>query len=341
MTHEHYMGRCLDLALLAGADVGGNPNVGAVLVHNDRIIGEGYYKAYGEPHAEVNAIANVQEVDKDLIPYSTLYVSLEPCNFHGKTPPCSDLILRNKIKKLVVGCEDPNPKIAGKSLQFLSSNGVKITSNICKERAEEVIDPFRVNILLNRPFISIKFAQSSDFYISKKGEQTWLSNEHSKVFSHKLRSLNHGILIGNKTANIDDPSLTNRLYSGPNPLRICIDRENKIKVDSKLLQDEFDTLLINEQKRKEKLNSNKVQWTMPIELSSILERLTKEKNIYRLIIEGGAKTIKHFLCEDLWDQAYVINCKKILQDGIKAPVVNGRLKEKFRLGSDSVLWIKR
>jgi diaminohydroxyphosphoribosylaminopyrimidine deaminase/5-amino-6-(5-phosphoribosylamino)uracil reductase len=341
MTHEHYMHRCIYLAKLAGSSVGKNPNVGAILVHQDRIIGEGYHQKFGEAHAEVNAIHSVKEADKSLIPDSTLYVSLEPCNIHRKTPPCSDLILRHKINEVVVGCEDPNPSIAGSSLTFLAANGVKVTKNICEQEAKRLLAPFKVNVLEERPFITIKFAQSKDFYISKEGEQTWLSSQSSKVFSHKLRSLNQGILIGNRTAIIDNPSLTNRLYSGSHPLRICIDPKNKIPKESILLQDEYETLIINEESRKTPLKSNKEQWTMNLDLPEILQRLYSEKNIARLIVEGGRTTINRFLKEELWDIAYVINTEKILKSGVKAPTITGRLVDKLTLENDHISVITR
>jgi diaminohydroxyphosphoribosylaminopyrimidine deaminase/5-amino-6-(5-phosphoribosylamino)uracil reductase len=341
MKHEIYMQRCFQLAKLAGSEVGTNPNVGALLVHDEKIIGEGYHEKFGAPHAEVNAIASVSDSNKHLIPDSTLYVSLEPCNIHRKTPPCSQLILRHKIKTLVVGCQDPNPEIAGSSLSFLERNGVQIIKNICRQEAEELIAPFTVNILENRPFITIKFAQSKDFFISQEGYQTWLSSESSKIFSHQLRSLNHGILIGNRTAIIDNPSLTNRLYSGSSPLRICIDPKNKIPFDSVLFQDEFPTLIINESERKEKLKSNKEQWTMSISLNDLVTKLYTNKGVGRLIVEGGSKTIESFLKEELWDMAHVINTNRLLHKGVKSPTINGRLSGKMSLENDTVFTIRK
>ncbi|MCL4106734.1 UNVERIFIED_CONTAM: hypothetical protein GTU68_048178 [Idotea baltica] len=338
MNHDSYITRCIDLANSAGGNVKLNPNVGAVLVNNNRIIGEGYHQEYGGPHAEVNAINNVSENDKHLIPESTLYVSLEPCNIQGKTPPCSSLILKHGIKKLVVGCVDPNPRIAGTSLDFLAAKGVDIIKNVKQNECEQLIKPFKVNILKNRPYVTLKFAQSKDFYISRKGEQTWLSNEYSKVWSHKLRSENHGILIGTNTAIIDNPSLTNRLYSGTSPLRICIDLKNKISENSYLLSDLHPTLLINEIPRKN-LPTNKEQWTRPFNMKSMLEELYKEKQIGRLIVEGGAYTLKRFIAENLWDRAFVINSMKKLEEGVKSPNVIGYLENSLSLESDKLLTI--
>lgn len=341
---EIFMQRALELAKLAKANVGTNPNVGAVLVHNNRIIGEGYYEKYGGSHAEVNAINSVSEGEKEHIPDSTLFVTLEPCNFYGKTPPCSEFILKNKIKNLVIGCEDPNPKIAGSSLSYLRQKGVHITSGILDSDCKSLIAPFRTNVLHLRPYITIKFAQSKDFYMSKKGEQTWLSNSYSKLFSHKLRSENHAILIGTETARIDDPELTNRLHPGNSPLRIVLDRSNKLKDSLKLISDDKETLIISEELRQNLDHPLKEQWLIPFDdelINTLIARLFSEKKIARMIIEGGAFTIKKFLDSGLWDQAAVIQTNKVLSSGIKAPNVVGRKQSEYDLAGDKVTIIQR
>jgi len=335
LTDEIYIKRCIDLALSSAGRVGLNPNVGAVLVHDGRIIGEGVYEYFGGPHAEVNAIASVSEEDRPLMKESTMYVSLEPCNFYGKTPPCSERILKHQIPRLVVGCEDPNPKIAGSSIAHLRSNGVDVHISALKEECKQVIEPFKVNILNNRPFITIKFAQSNDLYMGKKGKQVWISNPLSKQWSHKLRSENHAILIGTNTALVDDPSLSNRLWSGDNPLRIVLDKENKIPSKSQLLSDDLPLIIVNENSRAG-LKNVKTQWTMPMDLTTLMERLYKEKDVGRLIVEGGAATIKSFKREGLWDRACVITSPKLLESGIKAPNLNGRLISCLDIGEDQL-----
>ena len=191
----------------------------------------------------------------------------------------------------------------------------------------------------HRPFITIKFAQSSDFYISRKGEQTWLTNQYSKALSHKLRSENHAILIGTNTALIDNPELTNRWWSGESPLRICIDKNNKIPSSANLFKGNSPTLIINESHRKN-LNSDLVeQWTMPINLSVLLERLFIEKQIGRMIVEGGAFTIKEFLKQNLWDNAMIFTAPQKIEDGIKAPNIVGKRESYYKLGQDQVLLI--
>ena len=337
------MKRAVHLAKLSAGNVGTNPNVGAVLVFENKIIGEGYYEVFGGKHAEVNAVESVGKEMKHLIAKSTLYVSLEPCNFYGKTPPCSELILKHKIKDLVVGCVDPNPKIAGSSLKFLAENGVQITKSILKESCERLIQPFRTNIIENRPYVTIKFAQSKDFYISKKDQQTWLSNEYSKVYSHKLRAENNAILIGTSTAVIDNPSLTNRLYKGSSPLRVVLDRSNRIPDATHLLSDDNHTLIISESLRN-LANKKKEQWVLSFDenlISSLLEQLYIKKDIGRLLVEGGSQTINSFLKPNLWDEAIVINTRQNLIDGVKAPNVQGRLIKGWQLGDDMIQKIER
>ncbi len=344
-THEDFMKRAIELAKKGGGYVGSNPNVGAILVYENKVIGEGAYREFGGPHAEVNAVNDVSEENKKLISESTLYVTLEPCNFHGKTPPCSELILKNKIKNLVVGAIDPNPKIAGKSLAYLKDKGLKVVKGIMKKECQQLILPFRKNILENLPYITLKVAQSKDFYISKKGSQTWITNEYSKVLSHKLRAEHQAILIGTNTALIDNPSLTNRSYTGAHPLRIVIDKSNQIPTTHALISDDFPSLILNTKFRDETLAADKEQWIIDFEegdwLEAFLSRLYNEKKVGRLLIEGGTYTINKFLKQGLWDQAYIITAPVKLGDGVKAANVAGRLEDSFLLHEDKVDVIKR
>ena len=222
--HELYMQRCIDLARLAGKNVRSNPNVGSVLVHDGRIIGESYHKAYGEAHAERNAIASVRNEDRELIPDATLYISLEPCNISAKTPPCSELIIDSGIKKIVIGTKDPNPKIAGSSIAFLEQKGIHVTQGILEPQARQLIAPF-VSNLNKLPYIILKYAQSTDNYIGKRDMNIWLSNDAMKRKSHIWRTEVDAILVGYNTALTDNPKLTTRLVPGESPLRIILDRD--------------------------------------------------------------------------------------------------------------------
>ena len=330
-----YMQRCLDLAYLGGERVRPNPMVGAVLVHNNRIIGEGYHEYFGGPHAEVNAVNSVKDEDKHLIPESTSYVSLEPCNFYGKTPACSDLILREGIKNIVVSCKDPNPKIAGSSLQYLEKNGVKVRSNVLEDKGRELIKVFSKNILTHKPYVILKYAQSKDFLISKPGERTQLSNDYSNIKVHKLRSEVDGILIGTNTALIDNPELNVRHIKGKSPVRIVIDKELKLPQNLKIFSDKNPTIIINEIKDEiiENVTFKKIDFNHQNFLDNLLRYLF-ESGIYVLLIEGGAITLQNFIAQQEWDEAIIITSPKMLTKGIKAPAFEGKLISKQMLGDD-------
>jgi diaminohydroxyphosphoribosylaminopyrimidine deaminase/5-amino-6-(5-phosphoribosylamino)uracil reductase len=332
------MARCIELAKLSRSEVCTNPNVGAVLVYKDKIIGEGRHEIFGGPHAEVNAINNVKNKDKHLIPYSTLYVSLEPCNFKGKTLPCSALIKEQSIKKLVIGCKDPNPRISGSSLANLRQNGVNIIDGILEKECQRLINHFRINILKQRPEITIKFAQSKDNYISKLEQQTWLTNDYSKILSHKLRAESNGILVGTNTAEIDNPSLNVREYLGSSPLRIIIDKDLRVNQSHKIYHDGFESLIISQ----ENVIDHRKHidfWTMGFNedlLEKLMNRLYRQKHIGRLVVEGGAQTIQSFLDKNLWDKAVILTSPNMLHEGIKAPTIEGLLSDAYKLDEDSI-----
>jgi len=335
------MRRCFDLALLGSKNVKSNPNVGAVLVHNDRIIGEGYYQYYGGQHAERNALRSVKSEDKHLIKSSTLYVSLEPCCIHGKTPPCTDLINEKGIKNLVISVEDPNPKIKGEGLEKLNAAGVTITKGILQAEGLGIIKPFIAN-LAQRPYIILKFAQSSDAYFGKRGKSVWLSNQWSKVQVHKWRSEVDGILIGYNTAVTDNPELTTRAYPGDNPNRIVIDKNLSSNHNLKLWSDKIATTFVTD-------NSEKIAYPKDtlimnnweeFNLKELLSSLYK-KGVFRLLIEGGADTIKRFADQDLWDEARILKTDKVLKSGIRAPIIKGQKSNVYRLENDLIEIIHR
>lgn len=339
-TDELYITRCFELAKLGGKATKTNPMVGAVLVHDNRIIGEGYHKAYGGPHAEVNCLNSVKEADQSLIPDSTLFVSLEPCCFHGKTPACTNLILENGIKDVRISAMDPFPEVNGKGLQILKDKGVKITQGILEERGKRLIEKFVYNNMHKRPYIILKIVESQDGFIGQEGKQVWLSNKPSKILSHKWRSEVDGIMIGTNTAVIDNPRLTTRLYPGDDPIRIVFDNKERIPKTHHLLSDSLKTTIITasetyntgEQPNKTVLKLN----TEENQLKYILERLYKQ-DINSLIVEGGANLIKSFVKIGLWDECRVIRCKKQLNEGIKSPLVVMKYAQKYELDGDLVV----
>lgn len=336
---ERYIRRCFDLARQATNKVKSNPNVGAVLVYNDRIIGEGYHEKYGGSHAEVNALNNVKPLDQKHIKDATLFVSLEPCNHHGKTPPCVEAIVNHHIKKVVISCSDPNPLMMGKSFAKLRAAGIKVKHGVLEEVGRKLIKPFVTTTFEKRPYIILKQAQSYDGYLGNIGEQTWLTNTYSKVLAHKWRGEVDGILVGANTIRIDNPSLTTRDYPGQSPIRIVIDQDDKLDQSHTIYKDNGKTITIS--KRIERLNGVK-QWLKFDIKKSGLRGLMEELlilGIYRLLVEGGAITLKGFLDENLWDEARVFRTSTPLHEGVIAPKIEGSLENILKLDGDEVLFI--
>lgn len=309
-------------------------------MHDEKIIGEGLHQEYGKAHAEVNCIASVKEADKHLIAESTLYVSLEPCNHFGKTPPCSDLILLQGIKKVVIGSGDPNPIVAGRGIQKLRGAGVEVIENILKKECDELNKRFFSFHQKNRPYIILKIAQSVDcFMASGEGKQIWLTNDLSKRLSHHWRTEEQAILVGTNTALVDNPSLTARLWAGKNPTRILIDRNNRVPLSQNIFSIDANTIVVNEDKEDvgENITWSKIDFSknLPQQILKILI----EKNIQSLIVEGGPFTIQQFIDANLWDEARVITAPIRLGKGKTSPVFPGTLLDSFPLMKDKVeIW---
>lgn len=339
MTHDFYIRRCFQLAKLGGKEVQSNPQVGAVLVYQDRIIGEGYHKNYGGPHAEVHAVESVKETDRSLIKDATLYVSLEPCCIDSKTPACSDLIIRNQIKKVIVSCTDPNPKMSGQSLKLLKEKGVEVISGILEKEGIQLIAPFKSQ-LNGLPYITLKWAKSKDHFMGKKDESIWLSNAASKVYAHKLRSQNDGILVGTNTAILDNPALTTREYPGDSPTRIVIDRNLKTPRTYHIWDGAVPTLFICSKKEAPQTNIDFIEldFDSDVFLSQVLSHLFKH-GIYRLLIEGGQATLRQLIKQNLWNEAHIIQTNKTLTEGLKSPLIHGDLVENLSLNEDQIFKI--
>jgi len=340
--YEKYIRRTFQLAQLAAGNVSPNPMVGAVLVHQNRIIGEGYHQRYGHAHAEVNALKSVRDEDRHLIKEATLYVSLEPCCIFGRTPPCSNLILENKIPKVVISCLDFTPKVAGNSVEILRKAGVEVVTGILEEEGLWLSRFRQTFVIKNRPHIVLKFAQSEDGFMSKNGKQTWITNAYSKRYVHKMRSEIDAILIGSNTARIDNPQLTNRLYFGKSPLRIILNKNQDLSPTLNVFKGEMPTWWINEKSNGELPNSKTTLIKIAFDenlLSNLLNRLFAA-NVTSLLVEGGAVTLQHFIDTNLWDEAHVFTGDKILKDGVKTPNLFGQTKEKRNLSGDILSVIK-
>ena len=328
-TIENQIRYCLHLAKLGVGSVSPNPPVGATLVLDTKIIGEGYHNKFGEAHAEVNAIASVADNQRHLIKDCCLFVSLEPCNHEGKTPPCTHFILKHQIKKIVFGCYDPNPAMSGKSIEFLNQHGVETIGPVLEKDCKHMIREFAINMTQNRPYIILKFAQSMNFMIGVANQKTKISNSTSDILVHKWRSQVDGILVGAKTILVDNPELTTRLWHGKNPIRIAL---------GNFMDEEKKTLDI--------FNEKAITWNFPnksLENANEIKNFLKElyhKNIGILMIEGGAKTLDLFYKADFWDEARIItNTTLKLQDGVLAPSIQGNLQNKMILDKDVIHYI--
>lgn len=331
------MQRAIELAKLGTKTVNTNPKVGSVLVHRDRIIGEGYHMKYGEGHAEVNCIESVRKEDQHLITESRIYVTLEPCHHQGKTPPCVDLIIKNNIKEVIIGVTDPNPKVGGQSIAKLKSIGVSVVEGICQEECFNLIRPFIKSMNQKLPWVHLKFAKSKYNYMAAVDGQVWLSTPQSKLYVHTLRSDVDAIMIGSNTAKVDDPSLTTRLVDGDHPIRIVLDRQGALSRDLKVFSDGHPTIYVTSQGRT--LPEFVTVLIHDFEQENHLEKLLSQLyclDIYSILIEGGLTLLKSFSKSNLWDEATVINTQHELDSGMKAPNLNGGLTKRIQCGSDEI-----
>ena len=323
MEHESYMQRCVDLAYLGQGNVSPNPMVGCVIVKNGLIIGEGYHSEYGGKHAEIKAIESV--LDQKEIENSTVYISLEPCVHHGKTPPRVNELINRKIKIAVIGSRDSNPIVGGKGIESLKRAGIEVHENVLSEACRTLNKRFFTFHEKRRPYVILKWAQTSDGYLDKNreiGEKgiNWISSPESKVLVHKWRSEEQSILVGRNTIMNDNPSLTVREISGKNPTRIVIDSQLQLSKDVNIFSKDAPTLVFNRLKNDQ---TDGVEWIKISETSTkhILDELFK-RNIQSVLVEGGSRTLQYFIIDNVWDEARVIVGDVKFGDGVKAPVMN-------------------
>ena len=333
------MSRCIQLALLGEGAVAPNPMVGALLVHDKRVIGEGYHTVYVESHAEVNCLNSVISDDQPLIPASTLYVSLEPCAHFGKTPPCADLIVKSGIKKVVVAARDPFPRVNGMGIEILKQAGVEVVTGVLEEQAMELNKIFFFFQQKKRPYIFLKWAQTVDGFIAAENyQQVAISNALSNRWVHKLRSSTQAILVGTNTAVHDNPSLTTRLWTGESPLRIVIDKQLRVPATSALFSSDAPLLVFNLLKDETAGHVRYIKVTEGDDLLRSILKLLYNENIQSLLVEGGAVLLRSFIEQNLWDEAIIIT-NKSLQLGSGIPSVkipHGVLQSELQLGTDDI-----
>lgn len=335
-----YMRRALDLAVRGRGAVSPNPMVGCVIVKNDLIIGEGFHERYGGPHAEVNAIGSV--ADKNVLTGSTLYVSLEPCAHHGKTPPCADLIVQYPFHKVVVCNHDPNPMVAGKGIKKIKEAGIQVAEAVLEQEGRLLNKRFFTFMEKRRPFIILKWAETEDGFIAREDSTSkWISNEWSRKWVHKWRTEEDAILVGTNTALCDNPKLNVRDWAGRDPLRIFIDKDLKVLPDAFLLDRSQQTICYNTVKDEVLQNLEYVKTRNEKEsvVRFILEDLYKRK-VQSLIVEGGAKLLNSFIHEGLWDEIRLFRSPVRFGKGISAPRFTGALSGSEKIAGDELLIYK-
>jgi diaminohydroxyphosphoribosylaminopyrimidine deaminase/5-amino-6-(5-phosphoribosylamino)uracil reductase len=329
--HQKYIKRCIQLAKNGLGTTYPNPMVGSVIVYNNQIIGEGWHRKSGEPHAEVNAINSVK--DKSLLAKATIYVSLEPCSHFGKTPPCCDLIIKHKIPNVVVGTIDPNSKVAGTGIQRLIESGANVTFGVLEKECHELNKRFFAFHQKKRPYIILKWAESQDGFIApltkEKIEPVWISNEFSRQLVHKWRSEEHAIMAGTNTVLDDNPKLDVRDWKGENPIRIVLDRTGKIPKDFFIKDEKTKTIIITEQ---ENVTSSEnciyENAIFDTKLTRTIANILYNYGIQSIVVEGGKQTLQSFIKDNLWDEARVFIGNIHLKSGLKAPIINGNFQTK-------------
>ncbi|OCX53425.1 riboflavin biosynthesis protein RibD [Mucilaginibacter sp. PPCGB 2223] len=343
--HNKYMQRALELAKLGNGLVSPNPMVGAVVVCDDQIIGEGYHQKYGQAHAEVNAVNQVLsnfENAADLLKRSTIYVTLEPCAHSGKTPPCADLIIREQMPNVVVGCRDPFDQVNGKGIEKLLAAGINVTVGVLEAECIDLNRRFFTRVQKQRPYIILKWAQTSDGYFAPSdNSQFWITGESSRKLVHRWRSEEDSILIGKNTALIDDPQLNVRYSPGKSPKRVIIDRNLELPSHLNIFDQSVETFVFNTIKTD--VDGN-IKYIALEDFDNfvpqyILFQLYLQ-DIQSVIIEGGAKTLENFISAGLWDEARVFTGKKTLKSGIKAPDIKGHTVSVDLIGDDELRIIR-
>jgi diaminohydroxyphosphoribosylaminopyrimidine deaminase/5-amino-6-(5-phosphoribosylamino)uracil reductase len=337
-----YLDRCLELGAKGLGNTAPNPLVGCVLVAGGQIMGEGYHRAYGGPHAEVNAIASVRQ--PELLASSTLYVNLEPCVHHGKTPPCTDLILEKRIPRVVIGTRDPNREVSGRGISRLRDHGVKVSVGIRDKECLELNRRFFTYHEKGRPYIILKWAETLDGFIDHErnpethGSINWITGNRERQLVHKWRSEEQAILVGTRTAVMDDPELTVRDWHGAQPLRLLIDRRGTLPGTLKLMDGKAPTVIFSEVDlpAAEHILNVKIQSGTDL-IGGILAYLF-EKEIQSMIVEGGKETLEGFIQRNLWDEARVFTGNRLFRQGTRAPRLTSEVYSQHRM-TDSMLSI--
>jgi len=337
--HEKYINRCISLAKNGLGATYPNPMVGSVIVYEDKIIGEGWHKKAGGPHAEVNAVNSVK--DKSLLKKSTIYVSLEPCSHFGKTPPCCDLIIENEIPNVVIGTVDPNIMVAGNGIKKLIEAGIHVTVGVLEDECNELNKRFFTFHQKKRPYILLKWAESQDAFIAPleklEKKPVWITNTYSRQLVHKWRTEEHAILVGTQTVIDDNPQLNARDWHGNNPVRLVLDQNNRIPKDNAVFDNKIKTIVFTGSETsvsQENTTFEVIDFKQNI-AEQIVNSLYKH-NIQSVIIEGGLQTLQTFIDANLWDEARIFKGNTFLKEGINAPLIPKTSSEKYKIEKDEL-----
>ena len=342
-NHEDYIARCIELAKNGFGTTYPNPMVGSVIVYNGEIIGEGWHQKAGEPHAEVNAIRSVK--DPSLLNKATIYVSLEPCSHFGKTPPCCDLIIKNKIPNVVIGTVDSNIKVAGNGIKRLQESGANVLVGILEKECYELNQRFFTFHEKKRPYIILKWAETQDGFIAplQKEEQkpVWITNINSRQLVHKWRTEEQAILVGTQTVIDDNPKLNARDWEGNNPVRVVIDQNHRIPKTAHVFDNQTKTIVFSNKKSTPSLK-NTILEVIDFQQNIAQQIVDKlfQNQIQSVIIEGGAQTLQTFIDANLWDEARVFIGNCTFDKGVKAPILNTSPFKKEKIGTDELLIIR-
>lgn len=342
MGDEFYIKRCLELASLAIENVSPNPMVGCVIVHHEKIIGEGYHQQFGKAHAEPNAIQSVFDQFGDeaesLLKESTAYVNLEPCAHFGKTPPCADLFIKHQLKKVVIGNRDPFSGVDGKGIERLKDAGIEVISGVLDTECRYFNRRFFTRIEKQRPYIILKWAETANgYFATKDGHQKWISGALAKRMAHQWRAEEDAILIGKQTAIMDNPRLTTREWPGKNPVRLVIDKNLQIPLSNHIYNQEARTIIFNEIKTDVIENIHYIQMEdMHFYLAQKIAFQLYLMDVQSVMVEGGVHILKQFLDTNLWDEARIFSSSASWIDGVPSPVINGNLKEQVQVGLDKL-----
>lgn len=341
MVHENYMHRCLQLAARGLGNVSPNPLVGSVIVHNERIIGEGYHRVFGQAHAEVNAIQSVTE--KNRLTESTLYVNLEPCSHYGKTPPCTELIIKSGIPKVVIGMQDPFEKVAGRGIVALKKAGVDVLTSCLEDDCRHLNRRFITFQAKKRPFIILKWAQTLDGFMDMdrmQGETAhvnWITNDKLKLLVHRWRTEEDAVMIGTHTALNDNPQLTVRDWSGRNPIRLVLDEKLSLPTSLNVFDNSATTLVFTGVSAQ---NTDKMEYIQIDFHQDVLPQVMSflyQRGIMSILVEGGRELLDSFISAGLWDEARIFTGNKVFRSGLQAPQLPGKLTDSIMYNQDRLV----